>query len=477
MVVIILPASFGNAGEDKQPPKPDTPQPPLIRLAAQATAKPSTALRYRLLPDPLDMTPGNAAPLWLQAVLAERGKAQKIEMEEYKWSDRSEMPLKNLPRPTIKAFLARHATALRLARQAAHREYCDWQRPALTFQNMQDNFSLPGVQGLREIAFLLSVECRYQIAEQCFDEAIETLQTGLALARHVGQGDTLIQSLVGIAIAHIMLGRIEEWMQIPGSPNLYWPLTALPQPLLDVRHSTEHEMNDIYRLFPQLRELQKETLSTGEVDRLIGKLFRALDAFAGSKDRGAPTVTRKLGIAILTAKVYPEARKQLLEQGRPAKEVDAMPMAQVALMYFLNDYDRIRDGMLKWMTLPSWQALPGLVTAEKDARTASRKIGNPLVSVMMPALGKIFIAKVRLELNIASLRGGEALRLHAAAHEGQPPAKWSDLTIVPLPLDPYTGKGFDTYYQVKDGRALLIVPPPPGQSPLLSRRFELAASR
>ncbi len=475
MVVIILLVPFSRAGDDKQPAAPETSLPPPIRLAVQATARPATALHYRLLPEPLERTPGNAAPLWQEAMLAERGKNQKISPEEDKWSDRREMPLKNLPRPAVQAFLARHAVPLRLARQAARREYCDWQQPELTFQNLQD--LIPGsIQGLRTIAFLLSVQCRYQLAERRFDDAIDTLRTGFALARHIGNSQTLIQELVAIAIAQIMLGRVEEWLQIPGSPNLYWPLTALPKPLLDVRQSMESELNTLYRSLPQLRELHQTSLTVREVDHLLEKLFHALNDLSGStKERGDLIVMQKLGIAVLAAKVYPEGRKSLLDQGHPAKEVDAMPMAQVALIYFLDQYDRMRDDILKWLALPSWQALPALTQMEKDMRTVSRNLS--IFSALMPAFSKIYAAKVRLEMNIASLRCAEALRLHAAAHEGQPPAKWSDLTLVPLPLDPATGKGFDAFYQVKDGRAILDVPPLPGQGTQTRRRFELATKR
>ena len=38
-----------------------------------------------------------------------------------------------------------------------------------------------------------------------------------------------------------MLGRVEELIQAPGSPNLYWALTDLPRPLLDLRKALQGE--------------------------------------------------------------------------------------------------------------------------------------------------------------------------------------------------------------------------------------------
>ena len=51
----------------------------------------------------------------------------------------------------------------------------------------------------------------------------------------------------------------------------------------------------------------------------------------------------------------------------------------------------------------------------------------------------------------------EAVRLHAAGHEGRLPDKLADITAVPVPLDPGTGRSFE--YQVESGTATLIGPP------------------
>jgi hypothetical protein len=125
------------------------------------------------------------------------------------------------------------------------------------------------------------------------------------------------------------------------------------------------------------------------------------------------------------------------------------------------------------LTLPSWQALPLMERAEKGFRGTD----NPLLALLMPVLTKTFEARIRLERGMAGLRGAEALRQYAAAHEGKSPAKWNDITTVPLPLNPVTGKGFEDFYQVKNGRGTLEVPPPPGMPPSLGRRFELAPRR
>ena len=58
------------------------------------------------------------------------------------------------------------------------------------------------------------------------------------------------------------------------------------------------------------------------------------------------------------------------------------------------------------------------------------------------------------------LRHVEALRLHAAGHDGKFPAKLSEISV-PLPDDPFTGKPFR--YEVMGNTAHLRGSPPPGE--------------
>ncbi len=53
------------------------------------------------------------------------------------------------------------------------------------------------------------------------------------------------------------------------------------------------------------------------------------------------------------------------------------------------------------------------------------------------------------------LRAIEALRMHAAEN-GHWPEKLSDVTIVPMPIDPFTNGPFE--YSLKDGVAALSTP-------------------
>lgn len=463
LFVICLTAAACAVGAAPAPPEGPRP----IRLAPQSTAKQVTTFRYRLRPDPRDRTPGNAAPLWHLASDVFHEARHKMTSQEWDWSS---LPLDKLPRKEVRDVLGHYTAALHLARQAASREHCDWELPPQTFQSMQVYMPLAHIQRCREIANLLSIQFRLQLVEGRFDDAGETLQTGFALARHLSEGDRFIELLVGIAINAIMFNRVEEWIQTPGSPNLYWALTELPRPLGNMRHSIEYELNSLYRSFPGLRRLRKETLTAQEADSLANEVFCWPAKMLGEKATDAGFLEKWKGTMLQTT-MYPQARKRLREWGRPVKEIDAMPKSQVLLLWHAGQWDRARDDILKALTVPIWQAQPLMAAALKEHRSTD----NALLKLLLPAIEKTWAANVRIERQLAGLRGAEALRLYAAAHQGKPPAKWSDITAVPLPIDPVTGKGFDEWYQVTDGRGILeIPPPPPVMVPSLGRRYELA---
>src|SRR5204862_866777 len=68
-----------------------------------------------------------------------------------------------------------------------------------------------------------------------------TAKTMFAMSRHMGEHPTIIGALVGIAIASIAIGPLEEMLEQPGCPNLYWALTNLPSPLVPLDRGLEGE--------------------------------------------------------------------------------------------------------------------------------------------------------------------------------------------------------------------------------------------
>jgi hypothetical protein len=482
--VVLLVGASALAAADPPADQPAA-QFPVVKLAVKPGPAEPRTLKYTLLPDPLDLTPGNAAPMWTRAGESASAKMRDLSQGPNKVvapkgtpldatarAGDKPVPLKDLDKDEIRAYLAHFATALRLADQAARYDHCDWQMPPLTMQDIAD-FPLDDIQHLRTVAGLLSTRYLLELSEGRFDDALRTLQTGFALARDVGQGDTLIQDLVGIAIGAIMFGHVQQWEEQPGSPNLFWALTDLPAPLVNPAHAMRMEMTTLYRTFPALRQVlnrsDKGLMTEEETNRVVSELYKEWGRLIG---QDVPEWQQKLAAAALILKTHPDAKKFLKERGWSDEKLEAMPAAQAVLLYFVQQNDEIKDDFLKWTNVPPWQALPGMAETEKRLRVVAAD--NPIIRLLLPAVQKVYEARVRIEHTADYLRCAEAIRLYAQTHDGKPPAKLEDVKL-PLPTDPYTGEGYGKFYKVEaDGTAVFEVPPPPNMPPSLGRRFELA---
>jgi hypothetical protein len=114
--------------------------------------------------------------------------------------EQASRPLKDLPRQDLRQVLDRYRRALHLADEATLRDRCDWERPPLTFQTLEEDLPLTEIQSFRQVVSLLRIRARLEMVEGHPDRALRTLQVSMALARDVGNGPTLIDNLVGAAI-------------------------------------------------------------------------------------------------------------------------------------------------------------------------------------------------------------------------------------------------------------------------------------
>ena len=81
----------------------------------------------------------------------------------------------------------------------------------------------------------------------------------------------------------------------------------------------------------------------------------------------------------MAAKIYPEAKRALIARGRPEAQVEAMPVIQVAALYSMQEYQRIRDESYKWMNVPYWQSYNRIDRAMHSDR--GEKLANPLLAL------------------------------------------------------------------------------------------------
>jgi hypothetical protein len=327
------------------------------------------------------------------------------------------------------------------------------------------------------MANLLVLRARLQMADGNHDQAVATLQTGFALGRHVGEAPNLICSLVGMAIATAMAKEVETLIQMPGAPNLYWALTGLPRPMIDLRKPMQGEQISWEGILPSLAELEKGSLSPPQIEeqlRHMLRLVRLLDGDPRSQERAGEA---QLVIVAQVMKYYPQAKRYLVAHGREPALIEAMPAPQVVMIYSMVHFRRMQDELFKWVNVPYAQARDGLRRSNQQLCKVRDGLeeGIPIFTAFLPALDKVFTAQARTDRRIAALRCIEALRLYAAAHDGQLPRQLSDITDVPVPLDPVTGKSFE--YQVTGNKAALIARPPAGDSQPATLHYELTFKR
>jgi hypothetical protein len=426
-----------------------------VRLTLHPATTSSPVLRYRLLPDLVEQKPGNAAELYKKAVPLLNKVAGDDDIQFEEWL---KLPLDQLPCADVRRLLGEHKEGLDLVEQGARRETCDW---GLTERLRKDGIGalLPEIQPMRTAARLLAVRARVEMAEGKFDQAARTLRSGLALARHVGNSETLICCLVGNALAGVMAEQIDRFVQQPGAPNLYWPLTDLPRPLLDMRRGLEGDRVSIYSTFPGLAASATD-LNAGPISEEQGRKYGRL--FLGLQERNFPG--DRVVLALRLRQGYEADKWALVEQGRPRELVEKMPHVQVAVLRAFIEYDRALDEILKWQAFPYPESLPRFraLAARRKAqgKGPAVPVATELAYLLVPAIDKVVLARARVDRKFAALRCVEAVRLYAAAHGGKLPPTLGAIKEVPVPDDPMTGKPFE--YKLAGERATLHGPPPPG---------------
>ncbi len=329
-------------------------------------------------------------------------------------------------------------------------------------------FPLPELQPMRTAAHLLALRARLEVAEGRFDDAVRTIRSGLGLAKHVGESPTLIMGLTGNSLAMTMADEINWFVRQPKAPNLYWPLADLPRPLLDLRKSLQSERIAVAGMLPEVAAAARDP-NAGPVSEEQARKFHQL--FLGLQQRGTPGGQARLALRL--QKEYEADKEVLIAQGRPRELVEKMPHAQVAALRAFVEYERLTDEMLKWQTFPYAEALPHLRQSRARITAGLKKsdipLGTQLAGLLSPNYQNVFAAQAVGERRFAALRCVEAVRLHAAAHGGKPPATLAEVKEAPVPDDPLTGKPFP--YRVNGDGATLHAPPPDGEKPNRSNTF------
>lgn len=407
--------------------QPPVPAVPAVALSVPPAAAPKPAMKYQLLPEVRELKPGNAAQWYLRCFAEQRNFFFTREAIAQRARYQT-MPLKDLPQKELTGY---GGSALSQADWGARLDTIDWQ-VLERVQSEGTEFVMPELRPFRELAGGLRARFRGEVARHDFDAAIGTAKTMFAFARHLGEAPAPAANALGLTVADMTLDTIEELIQEPGSPNLYWALTDLPSPLVDVRKGFQgsRALADA-----ELRGLLTDRAMTdAELDELLGQLSGRV-GYARQQAGLAPRNLRgQIGPRVKDSGAVLTTRGRLVENGTPLFFAARIPALQAILLDEKREFELRRDNQLKLLRLSPSEA-------DTLASREAKENADAIFADLVPQVAETRRVQARLEQRIALLRCVEALRMYAATHAGKLPAKPGDVDV-PLPSDPFTGKPF-----------------------------------
>lgn len=450
-----------------------------IPLTLSPAPLPKPLSRFYLTPQYKEMQPGNRVATYMKAYMEQAtffSKEPALERDKWNEMHLAELPLEAMKksnsanlgglayRDNREAIVldenglvdfAPSGRPLSDVDEASRQLTSDWQ---IWFNIRRDGIGtlLPEVQKMRELASVLKVRMRYEIATKDFEKATYSARTFYGLAQSFETHPTLIASLVGLAVEAICLNALEEMIQQPGCPNLYWSFTEIPAGGLSLRTAIQGEKLLAMTLFGKLLQAEDE-IPDADLKKVLAQLDTYVILSRGSKELLKASVIFQ-GWA-KDAKRVERARAFLIETGSRADAVKKYSALQAIISADARRYEVDLDDSSRVFDLPN----PDAQKLAKEYEAAHAKDGAGILSAaILPSSSKVRQVHLRLLQRVAYLRVIEAVRLHAQDNAGKLPAQLADIKL-PIPLDPVTLKAFD--YSVKDGKATLTGGNPnPGQA-------------
>jgi hypothetical protein len=459
------PAAAQEAPAGKQTPTDPKPAaPPGRKFTLSPAPPPVPPLQYTLFIPASEQVRGNAALEYLRAIVLlpspprdpqeVQGRADKID----RWLS---LPLEQLAPEcdALQAHLRPYRPSLLALRHATGLATCDWQLEPF----LQGDVTplLEELGKYRQLGQLLRLQFRLHLARGQAEEAWRTLQAHLRLGRDLAESPTLIRALTGIAILASAWDSIEEWLSRPAAPNLSLALSQLPSLWPQPWPMLEGEAQFIGLARPQWKEVFQGVLPPETARRHLLAMYAILQ-----RDPAGPPPFPEAQLLRLAAQQAPAARAELLQLGQPPQAVDEMPDAQALLLRNLLLLRQWWDSTVEAFRLPYHQAQARFAKLDQQVQQRIRRQDDVLLRVYaltLKSVWKTYHAFARTQRRIAALQTLEAIRWHAATHHGQLPERLADITVTPIPNDPYTGQPF-LYRRTADG-FILEAPPPAGEKP------------
>jgi hypothetical protein len=305
------------------------------------------------------------------------------------------------------------------------------------------------------------------------------MRMNYTMGRDTAREPLLVCSLVGMAICGMASENMFDLIGAPDSPNMYWALTTLPTPLVPINEAIQVEMELGKRVLPALLDVQSADYSYDEWNTHWKKGARIFEEWHLYTDRSeAPAILDFAPVAFGLGG-YTHAKARLVAWGYEPAVVEAMAVGQVLSLYSSRVYHDITDRMevAHCVPFPESRALVAAVETELQQRGPLSNHPDreliPIASLLLPAVGSARGAEVRVDRTIAALRVIEALRMHAAQNDGALPKSLDEVTCVPIPMNPATGKPFEYELKTLDDKPTAVLTLPKTDGVLPPTRIEL----
>lgn len=430
----------------------------VIKLAVTPAGPPRPLLRYRFAPEARQLAEGNAAAVYARAIilLQQSDRDRKGREKIYEWLDLSPA---DLPQAETRKAISKYRAELDEVRLAVRRKSAAWDLP-LKEQGVAT--LLPEIQELRELARLMTIDVRLAIVEKDYAAASRGLESMYTMGQQVGETGTLVSMLVGLAVEGMASNEVRHWIAQPGSPNVYWALTCLPGSMSNLADSIESEDLWIRGSVPYSDLLGEAILTPRQLEHLTHELGSLLSSqwidggFRVEFNSGEThdvRVPSRVALLPMVLRAYPVCKRQLLESDIDRELIEAMDPTQVVVLRWVRVYRELLDEMVIWCRHSPPEAREAFQQIENRLHDLAQRPEALLANSMLPAINAASRAATRNDQRIAMLRLVEALRLYAAAHDGRLPAALDQISEVPVPLDPATGRPFE--YRLDGDKAVL----------------------
>ncbi len=248
---------------------------------------------------------------------------------------------------------------------------------------------------------------------------------------------------------------------------MYWALTELPRPLIDVRPAVEFEINFPTRIFSFLKDPEHAHHSPEQWAELVSRAFLTLGTVPRSESNRRMTPDGwqiRLVATGWALRGYTRAKRDLIAAGYDAAKVEQMPVGQVMAVDEMQYSRQIASESLKWSFRPDPEGWARLKHAEPallrkphlgPGPTTSANRSRSILCSCRRYCRRVEAPMMRRDVSIAADRAIEAIRMHAAQNGGKLPRSLADVSVVPVPNNPWLGTPFP--YKVEGDKATLEV--------------------